>query len=58
MVDWTWEWSECDIQQCWIELFDLWEAAGVKSCLRRGMKMDEEVLREDEGLEASFRDSN
>ena len=33
MERWTLEWSPCDPQQCWIELWELWVLDGVRNQL-------------------------
>ena len=51
MGGWTLEWSLCDPQQCWVEIWDLWVLDGVRDqlCSRQcGGKQEDQMEEERE----------
>lgn len=56
MAGWAWTWPECDTQQLWWELFELWEAEGIKNWLGKGRRVDEETQYNVDELPSSSND--
>lgn len=48
MAEWQWEWSECDMDQCWEEIMEIWHSEKFREWLLKTPTL-ERLWRSDEG---------